>query len=398
LARLANASDSPERQRKELDLQTTLGAVRLAVSGYAAPQTEQAYGRARELWEQLGCPSGFIRVPWGQWAVHVNRGELDVAQPLAEDLLRLGEQQNDAAGVIMGKLSLGIMSMFRGEFTTGRSHMEAVLRLYVPSQHEMFVRETGIDPHLNALMFLSVVLFCLGYLDQALARSEETIDEASRLKHRPSLATSLAVRTRLLALMCDNVRVPQAAERLLTLGVEHGFPFWRAQGRLYQGWSKVITSDLDGGIPLLREGITAYQSTGAQVWMPFHHCLEAQAVAAMGQIDAAACILNHALRASRRRGENWFEAELVRRGGELIRTKDPDAAENSTVEALQIAQRQNAKLWELRAALSLARLRRDQGRRAEARDLLGPIYGWFTEGFGTPDLKEAKALLEKLDV
>jgi hypothetical protein len=205
LGQLALLPDSPERQRQELDLQTSLGSVRLAISGYAASRTGQSYGRARELWEQLGYPSGFLSVPWGQWMFHVNRGELDIAQPLAEDLLRLGEQRDDVPWIVMGKLSLGIMSMFRGEFTEARSDLEAVLRLYAPSQHEIFVREAGVDPHLNARMFLSIVLLCLGYPDQASALSKDTIDEAKSSKHRPSLATSLAVRTRLLALMRDNV-------------------------------------------------------------------------------------------------------------------------------------------------------------------------------------------------
>ena len=153
---------------------------------------------------------------------------------------------------------------------------------------------------------------------------------------------------------------------------------------------------IDEGISSLREGVVAYQATGARWWMPLFHALQADAEAIEGQPDVALDILIEALGTSRERGENWFEAELVRRRGQLVQDRDLMAAETLFEEAIGIAQRQGAKLWELRAAASLAGLRRDQGRHAEARDLLTPVYDWFTEGFDTPDLKEAKALLDEL--
>jgi predicted ATPase len=201
---------------------------------------------------------------------------------------------------------------------------------------------------------------------------------------------------RLLCLLGNAGLIAEHAEQLFAIGADQGFPYWRAQGLIYRGWAKVAIGDFDDGVSALREGVMAFQATGARCWMPQFQALQAEAEAMGGHPDIALDILMEAFRTSRERGENWFEAELVRRRGQLFQDRDPTAAETMFKEAIGIAQRQGAKLWELRAAASLARLRRDQGRRAEARDFLAPVYGWFTEGFATPDLIEAKTLLDEL--
>ena len=161
--------------------------------------------------------------------------------------------------------------------------------------------------------------------------------------------------------------------------------------------AQVMTGDVAEGISLLRSGLSAFRSTGAEAWMPQHIALLARACEIAGQIEEALTLLDDALHTVKRTGERWYAAELNRQKGQLLlRQGHTEAAENLYCKALSIAQQQEAKLWELRAAVSLARLRRDQGSRAEAHDLLAPIYGWFTEGFGTPDLREAKALLDEL--
>jgi len=181
------------------------------------------------------------------------------------------------------------------------------------------------------------------------------------------------------------------------VATEQGFPFWRAQGTIYRGWVKVKNGDVTEGISLLRNGSAAYRATGAELWMPHHLGLLASACEIAGQVEEAVILLDEALQIVKRTGERWFEAELNRQKGQLLlRQGYFEVAEELYRKALSIAREQEAKLWELRAAMSLARLLRDQGRSAEARDLLGPVYGWFTEGFDTPDLKEAKALLEEL--
>jgi class 3 adenylate cyclase/predicted ATPase len=395
LDQLALLADTPERQRQELELRSALGAVLLTVKGFAAPETGRAYARARELWEQLGSPSEFLRVPFGQSTYHEFRGEFALAQSLAEDLLRLSRQRSDSGGLVLGYFSSGRNLMFAGRFPSSRSHLEAALALYDPISHHSLIHQAGDHPSVLSQACLGIVLFCLGYPDQALARSSAAIVEARKLAHLPSLAASLAFAARLHSLDGDNATLDERAGQLTAMATEERFPLWRALGTIYR--VKVKNGDVAGGISLLRSGSTAYRATGAEMWLPYHAALLARACEIADQVEEALAQLDDALQIMDRTGERWFAAELNRHKGQLLlRQGHSEAAEALYRKALSIAAEQEAKLWELRAALSLAQLRRDQGRRSEARDLLAPIYGWFTEGFGTPDLKEAKALLDEL--
>jgi len=209
---------------------------------------------------------------------------------------------------------------------------------------------------------------------------------------------SLAVGTRLIALVGDYTLLYEQAGQLVEVATEQGFLMWRAQGTIYRGWAKLKNGDVAEGISLLRSGSAAYRATGPEMWMPHYIALLAAAYEVVGQIEEAATLFDDALHIVERTKERWFEAELNRyKGRLLLRQGDTEAAEKQYGKALSIAKEQEAKLWELRAAASLARLHVDLGRLAEARDLLAPVYGWFTEGFDTPDLKHAKALLEALN-
>jgi class 3 adenylate cyclase/predicted ATPase len=397
LDQLALLPDDRKRQQQELEFCSALGAALQAVRGQAAPETGDAYARARELWEQLGSPAEFLQIPYGQSRYHVNRGELDVAQRLDEDLLRLSRERNDSAGLVLGHASSGRNLMFAGRFASSRSHLEEVLALYDPISHDSLVHQTGIYSHVNAQGLLGIVLFCLGFPDQALARSREAIAESRRLAHLPSLASSLALGNALLSLDRENAALDEQADHLVGVTSEQGFPVWRAQGTIFRGWVKVNDGDVAEGISLLRNGSIAYRATGAEAWMPLHILLLAAACEIAGQIEEALTQLDDAFRIVERTGATWFAAELNRlRGKLLLRQGHPKIAQELYCKALGIAREQEAKLWELRAATNLARLRRDQGRRKEARDLLAPVYGWFTEGFGTADLREAEALLGEL--
>ena len=244
---------------------------------------------------------------------------------------------------------------------------------------------------------MGIVLFCLGYPDQALAWSNAAIAEARGLAHPPSVALGLTFGARLLSLVGDNAALGERTDQLFSLAIEQGFPFWRAEGTTFRGWVKVKNGDVAEGISLLRSGMAAYRATGAEVWTPYRIALHARACEIAGQVEEGLTLLDDALQIVERTGERWFSAELNRHKGQLLlRQGQTEAAEELYRKALSIAEEQEAKLWELRAAASLARLRRNQGRAAEARDLLAPVYGWFTEGFDTPDLKEAKALLDEL--
>jgi predicted ATPase len=397
LDQLALLPDTSERQVRELELRTALGAALQAVKGNAAPETGQAYARARELWEQLGSPSEFLRIPYGHSRYHAFRGELDLALRSDEDLLRLSRQRNDSAGLVLAHSSSGRTLIFAGRFPSARWHLEEALALYDPGSHRSFVHQVGFHPRVNSQGFLGIVLFCLGFLHQALERSSAAITEARRLAHWPSLAQSLGLGTMLLSLGGNDKALDEQADQLVAVTAEQGFPFYRAQGTICLGWVKVKNGEVAGGIALLRSGLAAYRATGAQGWLPNYLALLARACEIVRQIEEALILLDEALRIVERTGERWFAAELNRYAGQLVLQQgDVKTAEEHYYKALRIAREQEAKLWELRAAMSLARLRRDQGRRAEARELLTPVYDWFTEGFDTQHLKEARSLLEEL--
>jgi len=321
-----------------------------------------------------------------------------LAQRLEEDFLRLSRQRNDSAGLILGHLSIGRTLLFTGRFVSARTHLEEGLALYDPISHGSLVHQAGDDPRVIAQAFLGSGLFCLGFPDRALARNSTAIAEARRLAHPPSLAVSLSIGSRLLSLIGDDAVLGEWAEELAATAAEQGFPLWSAQGAIYRGYVKVKNGDMAEGMSLLRSGLSAYPATGAELWMPYYIALLVTACEIAGQIEEGLTLLDDAFQIVERTGERWFAAELNRHKGQLLlRQGHSGAAEELYHKALRIAEEQEAKLWELRAAASLARLRRDRDCRAEARDLLAPVYGWFTEGFDTPDLKAAKALLDELN-
>jgi predicted ATPase len=277
--------------------------------------------------------------------------------------------------------------------------LEEALALYDKVSHSSLVDQAGIDPYVNAQAILGSVLFCLGYPDQALARSNAAIAEAQRLAHQPSLAITLAFDARLLLLVGDHATLGERAAHRSVDRAE--FRLLACVGNDLRRRVKINYGDVAEGITLLRSGSADYGATGAAAWAPFHLGLLARGCEIAGQIEEAVTLLNDALQIVGRTGERWFEAELNRLKGELLqRQEQSEPAAERYRNALRIAGEQGAKLWELRAAVSLARLRSNQGRQAEARDLLTPVYSWFTEGFDTQDtqdLKEAKALLAALD-
>jgi predicted ATPase len=397
LDQLALLPGSTECSRQELELWTALGAVLIAVRGPAASETGRAHARARELWEQLGSPTGFLRVPYGQSVYHVFRGELDLGIRLDEELLRLSRERDDLGGLVLGHYSSGRTLLFLGRFPSSRLHLQKALALYDPSSHRSLVHEAGLHPQVVAQAHLAIAFLCLGFPDQALARSGAAITDARRLAHSPSLASNLLIAAVLLSIVGDNRALDERTAELLGMASEQGFPQWRALGTVYRGWAKVKNGDAAEGISLLCGGSRASRVAGAELWVPSNNALLAAAYEVAGRIEEASAILDDALHIVERTGGHWIEAELYRHKGELLLCRgQPEVAEEMYCKALSIAEEQEAKLWELRAAVSIARLRRNQGRRTEALDLLAPVYAWFTEGFDTPDLKEAGELLGEL--
>jgi predicted ATPase len=338
-----------------------------------------------------------LKVPYGQSLYHLWRGEFDLALRLDEDLLRLSRQRNDSAGLVLGHLSFGRTLLLVGKFAASRSHLEAGIALYDPISHGSLVHHTTTYPHVNSQAILGIDLFCLGFPAQALAQSEPAIVEARRLAHPQTLAVTLGCGAVLLSLVGDDAALDAWVDQLVAVTTEQVIPIWRAFGTIHRGWVRARNGDATEGVSLLRNGMAACRAIGAQMWMPHFLSLHAGACELAGQIEEAVTLLDDALQIARRTRERWLEAELNRYKGELLlRQGRAEAAEELYRKALNIAEEQAAKLWELRATMSLARLRRDQGRRADARDFLAPVFDWFTEGFDTPDLKDAKALLDEL--
>ena len=320
-----------------------------------------------------------------------------MALRLDEVLLHLSRERRDSAGLVLGHASSGRNLVFVGKLALSRFHLEESLALHDPISHRSLVHQAGFELSSSSQAFLGIVLFCLGYPDQASARSGAAIAEARRLAHPPSLAQSLAFGARLLSLVGDNTALGTLAEELITVATEQGFPFYRAQGTIYRGWVTIQNGDATQGMALLQSGLNAYRSTGAETWIPHFIDLLAGAYEIAGQTEDALTLLDEALQIVERSGERWLSAELNRhRGRLLLRQGNIAGATELYRRALDITEEQGAKLWELRAAISLARLHRDQGRHSEARDLLTGVHSWFSEGFGTPDLKGAKALLDEL--
>jgi len=396
LGQLELLSETPERLRQQLEFCSALGAALRAVKGLAAPETGQAYAQALALWQQLGSPSEFVEIPFGLSRYHAYRGEVDLALRLDEALLHLSRQRNDSVGLVLGHLSSGRTLMYAGRFNSSQAHLEDLLAIHDPLTHRSVVTQVGFYPQGNSQACLAVVLLCLGYPEQALAQSNAAVAAARSLDHVHSLVSILALAAAPLALVGDPALLGEWADQLVAITTERGFPAWCAIGTTYRGWVKVRHGDVAEGIALLRSGSTAFRVTGSELFAPFLIILVASACAISGQVEESLALLADALQIVERTGELWLAAELKRQKGELLlRQGNSAGAEELYRQALSIAAEQRAKFWELRAAASLARLRHEQGRHAEARDVLAPIYGWFTEGFSTADLNEARALMDE---
>jgi predicted ATPase len=382
------------RLTHELDLQIALGQAVIATKGYAAPDAGKAYARARQLCEELNRPPQFVPVLWGQWVLHLVRAEFEQADRHAGEMLRLGRARNDATLKYLGCRCSGLNRYYFGDFTAARGYLEECLALYDPMHRPFYTELAGEDVHVGTLMHLSRTLARLGYLDQARVLRDDALAQARRL---PPFTLVL---TLVLVWFADwGIRPTEAllqlADEISAISAEQGFRLWLGAGRLFRGWCVATLGDKTEGIAQLIDGLAAVRATGCNATMPFSLLLLADAYGKAGRPGDGLDRLTEAAQVIEDTHERWEEAELHRVRGELLMIAHQGrAAEESFRKAIDIARRQNAKAWELRATVSLARIRCWQGKRVEAHDLLEPIYGWFTEGFDTPDLKDARAILD----
>jgi class 3 adenylate cyclase/predicted ATPase len=393
---LANLPEGTARQQHELDLRLALGPALIATQGWAAEATGKGYERAGELCEELDQRQHLGAVLYGQFTYQNVRGEYRLAEETVAAALRIGEACNDALLISMGHHLLGYNYIGLSQFTLARAELERTLLANSdPALRSAATALTDVDELVVTLSHLAAPLAQLGYLDQARARRDAAIVEARKLRHAFTLAFALGFSLHIEEAASEAVML--RAEELLALATEHGFPFWKAWGTLHRGRCLAMVGRETEGIAQMTEGLAAFRSTGTVVWLPLWLIRLAEAYGKARQPLEALEHLTEAIRIIERTEEGEFEAELYRVRGELLlATEDAGQAEESFCTALEIARRQSAKLWELRAVTSLARLWRAQGKWAEARDLLASVYGWFTEGFDTPVLQEARALLDEL--
>jgi predicted ATPase len=401
LGLLQSLPKAPERSRLELDLHIPLTAALMGARGYAHAEVSAALDRSRQLvaaTAATGTPLHFS-VLWGVWTVDCVRGNVSAALEHAQQFLALAETQPASAPRLIGHRILGSSQLMTGDFRQARPHLELAASLYRAEEHREFAFRYGQDIGASALCWLSWALWHDGYPDQAARTADRALLHAREFGHAFTLAYTLWVAAILAVLSRDVRRVERLANENATISKERGFPLYCARSDVPLGWAAAHQGQGADGVDRMRRGIAAETATGARLFEPFQLSLVAEALALGGEVDQGLPELDQALARSAESGERWAHAELHRLRGDLLcrlSRPDLDGAESTFRAALSIAREQGTKGFELRAAGSLARLLGDYGRREEARELLAPVYGSFTEGFDTTDLKEAEALLAEL--
>jgi len=387
-----------ERAQQELALQLALGIAWITTSA-PAPEMEKAYIRARELCQQMGETSQLCRVMGDLSIFYYVRAEHQRARELAEEALSLAQQAEDPLLVALGHWHLGVILFCLGEYTTALGHLERVIAFYNPERHHRSLVVLSVsDAGPSALAYAACCLWCLGYPEQALSRSQEALALARELDHAFSLADVLGYGGCLFnAMRRDAPALKDHAEELMRLSDEKSFVGWLGMATHFRGAALAMLGQVQEGMAQMREGMAARQSMGVRLDLSAKLGSLAEAQAKAGQPEEGLATLAEALAFVEETNERHWEAELFRLRAELLLMQGDDAeAEASFHKAIEVARRQQARSWELRATVSLCRLWREQGRMDEARQMLAEIYGWFTEGFDTPDLQEAKALLKEL--
>ena len=378
---LRTLPESRERNQQELQLQLALGPPLMSAKGPTDPDVERAFGRARALCQEIGETPAQFRAVMGLERFYWTRGELQTAHDLAEQALGLAKQTGEASLLLSAHTALGMILANQGEQPRAIEHLEEAIRLHDPSDH------SSLDA-VQARMFAARTVFLLGYPDRARRTSLEAV-ELAKEGYSYSLATMLAVAATLHYRLRERDRTRERAEEAIEIARERGLPFPMALASAYRGWALGGST----GLEELQRGVAQFATIGAESSVP-HHLL-AEVYRELGRTEDALTELEAAFAA--RSETRTFDAELHRVKGEILRQRDePEEAERCFRRALEVSRKQTSKSLELRAGLSLSRLLQAQGRSDEARALLAPVYDWFTEGFDTVDLKDAKALLDEL--
>jgi serine/threonine protein kinase/predicted ATPase len=395
---LTSLPESPERAQKELGLQLSLGLALRTIKGFGAEETSKAYARARELCHQIGAAPQLFPVLFGLWESYQNQAQFETGMELAKQMMRAAGE--DPALLVIAHNVMGDNLTWLGDFPDAREHLEKGIALYDFEQHRANALLYGYDSGIGCLCFGAIVLWHLGYPDQARAMSDRACDLASQLAHPASTAYATSFAAWFHRLNGALQIAQEYAERTITDSVKYDMAIFLAFGEIALGWAYIGQRKIEEGVTLVREGGERWRNCGALLGTVWNWGILAEGYGKAGRTAESLTLLTEALELATKSGERFYEAELLRLKGELLiqsaAQQLPTEAEGCFQQAIEIARRQSAKSLELRATMSLARLWQQQGKATEARQMLAEIYGWFTEGFGTADLKEARALLAEL--
>jgi predicted ATPase len=393
---LSSLPDDQSRQQQELDLGLIFGRALMAAKGYGTPELGEALARSRELCEQLKRPEQLAPVMCGQWVFCSVQGKLVQAERHTEEVRRFAEGRTDAAWKCFGQIISGDVSLWLGKFIDARAYLETALSSWDPSYRAL--GPLPEDPHVHILKFLYRALVCIGHVDQARKCRDDALTEARRVSpyNLASMLRHVWYGDWAIGGAESTQGLLRLAEEVTAVASEHGFALPLAFGNIARGWCLGVMGQPSDAISVMEQALNTLPK-GANLGAPFHLIALAELYGKAGRSEEGLKRLAEAAELIERTEERWAEAELHRlRGMLLLSTNEQRVAEVSFKQALVVAREQGAKFWELRAAIGFARLIDGQGKRSEARDLLAPIYGSFIEGFDTPDLREAKALLGAL--
>jgi predicted ATPase len=391
--------DTNERVQQELLLLVAVGAPLTALKGYAAPEVERAYARARELCKRLGDTPQLFPVLHGLVRFYLVRGELQTARELAEECLTLAQRVQDPALLLEAQGHLGVTLFYSGELAPAQSLLEQVRQLYHAEQHRAHAFLYGQEPGVSCYGYLSIVLWLRGYPTQARQCCHDMLALAQAQAHPYSLTFASFLATWLYQMCGDLAGMSQHAKTTMALAAEHGFPLLLGMGQRFWGWGLVEQGQADEGLRQMTAGMAAFRLTGAETALTYTQVRLAEAYQRTHRLAEARQALNDAVRAMAK-GERFYTAEVYRLQGEFALSAGGREAALRAADwwhrAIEVAQQQQARALELRAVISLTRLWQQQGKRRQAYQRLAESYDGFTEGFDTADLQAAQALLEEL--
>jgi class 3 adenylate cyclase/predicted ATPase len=406
LDQIATLPQTPVLRRQQLKLQIALANALMQIKGYAAPEPKVAFEQARLFLERAEAVGEVPEDPlllfsflWGVWSGNYVKFNGEAIKSIASQFMALAERQGTNLPLTVGHRLIGMSALHTGDINGSRQHFDRAVALYDPAEHRALAPRFGQDIRVAALAIRAKALWLLGFPALALADIESALKDGHEMDHGPSLMYALLFAAKLNIYSGYYAAASKHADEIVTFATQKGIGYWKAAGMLAQGVASALLGNSSDAVQQLASAINAYRSMGSTLFLPEYLVHLANAHAQLGQIDDAWRCIGEAMTIMEASGETWCEAELHRNAGEIaLISPTPNAAKAEAYfeRALAVARHQQAKSWELRAAMSLARLWRDQGKVQQARELLGPVYGWFTEGLDTRDLKEAKALLAEL--